>query len=68
MRLWHTIMYYGDWQSPFGAMLSRVLEEEQPSPQEQVSLSPEQEQSVYRFKAALKYRTGLWRRIDIQGG
>lgn len=28
---------------------------------------PEQGQQVYRFKASLKYRRDLWRRIEIQG-
>lgn len=32
------------------------------------ALSAEEKQCVYRFKAALKYRKGLWRRIEIQGG
>jgi len=27
-----------------------------------------QSRQVYRFKAALRYRPGLWRRIEVQGG
>jgi hypothetical protein len=30
--------------------------------------TPAQARQVYRFKAALRYRPGLWRRIEIQGG
>ena len=30
--------------------------------------TPEQAEKVYRFKAALKHRKGLWRRVEIQGG
>jgi hypothetical protein len=31
-------------------------------------LSTEQRNQLYRFKAHYKYRKGLWRRIEIQGG
>jgi hypothetical protein len=30
--------------------------------------SQERARQVYRFKAALQYRPGLWRRLEIQGG
>jgi hypothetical protein len=33
----------------------------------EASLKEELAQRVYRFKAALKYRRGLWRRIEIRG-
>jgi len=59
---------YSDWNSPLDMVLSGMREEEAPSHQQQVVLSEKQKQCVYRFKAALKYRPGLWRRIDIQGG
>lgn len=68
MRYDGWMIHYSDWQSPLDAILGNALAETQPSPQAQIVLSPEQERSVYRFKAALKHRTGLWRRIDIQGG
>lgn len=61
------IRYY-DWQSPLDSMWSDMLKEKQSFPQDQIVLSPEQVRTVYRFKAALKHRTGLWRRIEIQGG
>ena len=32
------------------------------------NISSESRSQVYRFKAYLKYRKGLWRRIEIQGG
>ncbi len=33
----------------------------------EAALSPKQARQVYRFKAWLKHRKGLWRRIEIQG-
>ncbi|HFD39423.1 MAG TPA: hypothetical protein ENJ31_06195, partial [Anaerolineae bacterium] len=52
---------YSDFRSP----LERMLEGDRPIPQQ--SFSPAQGRQVYRFKAALKYRSGLWRQIEIQG-
>ncbi len=52
---------YSDWRSP----LERMLYEEEPV--SQVAFSPAQGRQVYRFKAALRYRPGLWRTIEIQG-
>ncbi|MEA3396244.1 MAG: hypothetical protein U9R05_02150 [Chloroflexota bacterium] len=46
---------YADWSSPLDDILKDVYEKEPPPSQ------------VYRFKAALKYRKGLWRRIEIRG-
>jgi hypothetical protein len=64
MRFSGNEITYADRFSP----LERLLGAETASPQTKQSLSPEQEQQVYRFKASLKYNTGLWRRIEIQGG
>lgn len=60
-------IHYSDWRSPLMAMLEDVTESQSPA-QTPAALSPEQAQAVYRFKAALKYRKGLWRSIEIQGG
>lgn len=57
---------YADWSSPLDDILKDVYEEEAP-PSAEVALSPKERRRVYRFKAALKYRKGLWRRIEIQG-
>jgi len=54
-------IHYSDWRMP----LERMLFEEEPVPQ--AAFSPVQGQQVYRFKAALWHRTGLWRTIEIQG-
>lgn len=52
---------YADFLSPFEAELfDKPLP---PAP----NLTPQQGQQVYRFKAALKHRPGLWRQIEIQG-
>jgi hypothetical protein len=52
---------YADFLSPFEAELfGKPLP---PVP----NLSPQQGKQVYRFKAALKHRPGLWRQIEIQG-
>ncbi|RMF36662.1 MAG: hypothetical protein D6759_03260 [Chloroflexi bacterium] len=53
---------YSDRFSP----LERMLFGQTPVPQE-VNCPPELARKVYRFKAALRYRPGLWRRIEIQG-
>jgi len=55
-------IHYGDWRSPWEQMLYG----EEPVPQ--ANLSPDQGRQVYRFKAALWRRPGLWRTIEIQGG
>jgi hypothetical protein len=52
---------YGDWRSPWEQMLYG----EEPAPQ--VDFSPDQGRQVYRFKAALQHRPGLWRTVEIQG-
>jgi hypothetical protein len=52
---------YGDWRSPW----ERVLYEEEPVPES--SFSPGQGRQVYRFKAALWDRPGLWRAIEVRG-
>ncbi len=43
------------------------LDAEEPDLQANPPLSPQQARQVYRFKAALKHRPGLWRRVEIQG-
>lgn len=52
---------YSDWRSP----LERMLYEEEPIPQ--AAFSPAHGQQVYRFKAGLWHRPGLWRTVEIQG-
>jgi hypothetical protein len=52
---------YGDWSSPFDLLHGH----EEPVPT--AEFSPDQRQQVYRFKAALWYRPGLWRTVEIQG-
>jgi hypothetical protein len=54
-------IHYSDWRSP----LERMVYEEEPVPQ--VAFSPAQGRQVFRFKAALWHRPGLWRTIEIQG-
>ena len=54
-------IYYSDWRSP----LERMLIGEEPVAE--AAFSPAQAQQVYRFKAALWHRPGLWRRVEIQG-
>jgi hypothetical protein len=53
---------YADWLSPLEAELF-----DKPAAAKPI-VSAEQGRLVYRFKAALKHRPGLWRQIDIQGG
>ncbi|MFQ6057870.1 MAG: hypothetical protein ACE5MB_03190 [Anaerolineae bacterium] len=55
---------YSDYRS----LLERVLLGEEERGFREKSFSPAQARQVYRFKAALRYRPGLWRRIEIQGG
>lgn len=52
---------YSDSRPPFEALLYG----EEPIAEE--PFSPAQGRQVYRFKAALWYRPGLWRTIEIQG-
>ncbi|MBN1875686.1 MAG: hypothetical protein JXA33_15785 [Anaerolineae bacterium] len=60
---------YSDWRSPLESiLLERFFEEEMVPEVEELPLSEEAQQQVYRFKAALKYHKSLWRRIEIQGG
>ncbi len=47
-------------------LLDTALGREKTKPKAAV-YSPELDQQVYRFKASLKYRRDLWRRIEIQG-
>jgi hypothetical protein len=54
-------IHYSEWRSP----LERAFYG--PEPVHQVAFSPAQGRQVYRFKAALWHRSGLWRRIEIQG-
>jgi hypothetical protein len=54
-------IHYSDFRSPFEALLF----EEEPAPEE--PFSPAQGRQVYRFKAALWRRLGLWRVLEIQG-
>ena len=54
-------IHYSDWRSP----LDWMLYEEESVPQ--IAFSPAQGRQVYRFKAALSRRPGLWRTIEIQG-
>jgi len=67
MRTDGFIIHYSDWTSFLDDILKDVYAEETP-PSTEVALSPEESRQVYRFKAALKYRKGLWRRIEIRGG
>jgi len=52
---------YSDWRAP----LERMFSTEEPVPQ--AEFSDEQGRKVYRFKASLWRRAGLWRLIEIQG-
>ena len=53
---------YSDWRSP----LERMLSEEKES-SSKTGFSAAQGRQVYRFKAALWHRSGLWRTIEILG-
>jgi hypothetical protein len=54
-------IHYSDWHSP----LENMLFEEESIPETGFSVA--QGRQVYRFKAALWHRSGLWRTIEIQG-
>ncbi len=53
---------YADSYTP----LERILGRERAKPKA-LPVSTAQASQVYRFKASLKYRPGVWRRIEIQG-
>lgn len=55
---------YADSFSPLDWPFLGLEEEEQLEP---LSLSPEEARQVYQFRAALQYRKGLWRQIELQG-
>ncbi|MEW6406751.1 MAG: hypothetical protein AB1649_33640, partial [Chloroflexota bacterium] len=60
---------YVDWTSPLEGMFGDLFAAPtSPSSPSAKSLSKGQTSRVYRFKAALWHRKGLWRRIEIQGG
>lgn len=46
--------------------LESIFDEEEPAVLEQ-KFTPQQGEQIYRFKAALKHRKGLWRCLEIQG-
>jgi hypothetical protein len=54
-------IHYSDWRSPLESMLFGR------EPTAETGISPARGRQVYRFKAALWNRAGLWRRIEIQG-
>jgi hypothetical protein len=56
------VIRYSDSRSPFEAMLRSGAPRRPDEP-----YSPEQARQVYRFKAALRHRPGLWRRLELQG-
>jgi hypothetical protein len=56
------------YREEFPSLMEELLflgEEEAAQPEE--TYTPAQAQQVYRFKAALAHRPGLWRQIEIQG-
>ncbi len=63
MKLFDTEIRYAESRT----FLDDALGRKQVKPKA-LSVSAAQRQQVYRFKVALKYRPGLWRRIEIQGG
>ncbi|MEZ4664810.1 MAG: hypothetical protein R2911_45350 [Caldilineaceae bacterium] len=46
----------------------RLLDAVEPAEEEEIVLTEEEANQVYCFKCVLKYRKGLWRRIEIMGG
>jgi hypothetical protein len=64
MRWDGVMIHYSEFRSP----LDRILFDEEGTSQPEKPCSPAQARQVYRFKAAFKYRPGVWRRIEIQGG
>ncbi len=63
-----TDIRYADWSSPLENIFSDISSPTTPSTFSTKQLSKEQKTQVYRFKASLWHRKGLWRRIEIQGG
>lgn len=61
MRYDGFMILYGDVRSPFEEMWG-----EERAPEEK-PFSAAQGRQVYRFKATLRHRPGLWRKIEIQG-
>jgi hypothetical protein len=59
-------IHYSAVRSPLDEML--LFEERADHRRPEAPYSQEQARQVYRFKAALQYRPGLWRRLEIQGG
>ena len=47
-------------------LMERLLTEGEP-PFDEQDFTPEHGEQVYQFRAALKYREDIWRRIEIQG-
>jgi len=62
MRLSDHEIRYVESYTPMDQILGRRKVKPKAAP-----VTREQGQQVYRLKAALKYRPGLWRRIEIQG-
>ena len=61
-------IHYADWASPLESMFRDVSPSATQTAFPTKHLSKEQKNQVYRFKASLWHRKGLWRRIEIQGG
>jgi hypothetical protein len=57
---------YSDVRSPLDEMLFFDAHADHSRPKE--PYSQEEARQVYRFKASLQHRPGLWRRLEIQGG
>jgi len=68
MRWTGTEIVYADGSSPLENMFSDVSSPTIQSTSSTKCQSKEQKNQVYRFKASLWHRKGLWRRIEIQGG
>lgn len=63
MKLFDVSICYAESYAP----IERVLGREKVRPKD-FPVSSAQGEQVYRFKVSLKYRPGLWRRIEIGGG
>ena len=63
-----TDIRYADRSSPLEDIFSDVSSPATSATSSKKHLSKEQKAQVYRFKASLWHRKGLWRRIEIQGG
>jgi hypothetical protein len=60
--------FHINYREEFHSLMEEMLfwgQEEEAQPEE--TYTPAQAQQVYRFKAALAHRPGLWRQIEIQG-